>query len=181
MKNLFLLLSLIFSFLFSFSQNTKKYKLIENDSIVLKYNNNEVTVTKLVLIDNYIYFTIIDKTKKLDTIDKNEIELIEYVSTRNYKIDTSKIEFVNVETIIIQDIDLNSSLVNFSSQAQTGLIIQLIAPILIVIPTYGIYGVLGLNLIGMILHIDSHRYIKQHKKNIENLNNETKNIPEYPF
>jgi hypothetical protein len=145
---------ILFNFLFAFSQNEKRYSIIqdEKDEILLKYENKSFSIENLSKIDNYLYFKI--------------EEVI-------YKIDTTKIDFSKYNSFIYEDDNsLNTSLSAFSNQAQTGLFLQLLSPALLFLKNdTGLYGSIALSFVAIIIQIDSYRHLKKYTEYEKNKNN----------
>jgi hypothetical protein len=145
---------ILFNFLFAFSQNEKRYSIIqdEKDEILLKYENKSISIKNLSIIDNSIYF-------KME-------EII-------YKIDTSKIDLTKYNNIIqVYNNSFNITLLNFSNQAQMGLILQMLSPALLFLKSdNGIYGSIALSFVAIIIQIDSYRYLKKYSEFEKNKNN----------
>ncbi len=160
MKKILFTLIALFSFLFVFSQNEKRYSIIENENneILLKHDEKSFSIENLSKIDNFLYFNI------------------EQVI---YKIDTSKIDFSKYNNIINEyNNSLNTSLLSFSTQAQTGLILQMLSPALLFLKSdAGLYGSIALSFVAIFIQIDSYRHLKKYTEFEENKNNAI----EYPF
>jgi len=154
MKKLLFTSIILFSFLFAFSQNEKRYSIIQSEAvqILLKYENKSFIIENLSKIDNYLYFKIEEVV---------------------YKIDTSKIDFSNYNNIIDEyNNSLNTSLLSFSNQAQTGLILQMLSPALLFLKSdAGLYGSIALSFIAIFIQIDSYRHLKTYTEFEKNKNN----------
>jgi hypothetical protein len=162
MKNIFLTSILLFSFFISFGQSIKKYSLITSEDesntsrYFLQYNGIKIPIGSLLINENFFYFK------------GNNI---------TYKIDTSKIE-LNSISFHVKEYSLNSALNSFSNQSQTALVLQLLAPSLLLLKSdVGIYSTLGVSFIAAIIHINSFRHLKKYST----FDKSKKNAIEYPY
>jgi hypothetical protein len=157
MKNLLLTSILLLSFLFSFSQSEKKYTVNEAvfDNInvyLLNYNGSNIKIDIDFFTEKHLFFRITQNNIlykiPFSKIDSTK-ELLNILSTKN------SIEFYTNGMALNQ----------FSSQSQLGMVLQLFAPLLLLIPNdrgnyYGLYATLGVSLVATFIHIDAFRHLK---------------------